>query len=139
MNVSLEADRIARPLTLTLPWPPSVNTYWRHLAKGKLAGRTLISEKGRAYRIAVAGEVLAQVRAAALTQRLAVRIDAYPPDQRKRDLDNIPKGLLDALTHANVWLDDSQIDRLTIERHESVRNGRIDLTVEPIAAMVLEL
>lgn len=126
-------------LTLSLPFPPSVNTYWRHIAKGPLAGRTLISEKGRAYRTTVAGHVLAQVRCAALTDRLAVRIDAYPPDLRKRDLDNIPKGLLDALTQARVWSDDSQIDRLTIERHEPVKDGRVVLTIELIAAMTPEL
>lgn len=126
-------------IVLQLPWPPSLNQYWRHIAKGPLAGRTLISEKGRAYRITVAGEVLAQMRASALTDRLAVRIDAYPPDLRKRDLDNIPKGLLDALTHTRVWEDDAQIDRLTIERHEPVRDGRVDLTIETIAAMTPEL
>lgn len=33
-----------------LSWPPSVNKYWRHPTKGKLAGRHLISEEGRRYR-----------------------------------------------------------------------------------------
>jgi crossover junction endodeoxyribonuclease RusA len=129
----------SRAISLTLPWPPSVNGYWRHIAKGPLAGRTLISEKGRAYRIAVAGHLLAQMPDAALTDRLSVHIDAFPPDLRKRDLDNIPKGLLDALTHARVWDDDSQIDRLAIERREPIAGGRVVLTIEPMPAMTPEL
>ncbi|NBW23084.1 MAG: RusA family crossover junction endodeoxyribonuclease, partial [Caulobacteraceae bacterium] len=43
--------------------------------------------------------------------------EAFPPDKRKRDLDNVLKSLLDALTHANVWDDDSQIDDLRIYRN----------------------
>ena len=34
---------------ITLPFPPSMNTYWRHVMVGKHP-RTLISEKGRIYR-----------------------------------------------------------------------------------------
>jgi crossover junction endodeoxyribonuclease RusA len=34
------------------------------------------------------------------------------------DLDNLPKGMLDALTHAGVWGDDSQIDDLQVTRQD---------------------
>ena len=51
---------------LTLPWPPSVNGYWRHPTTGKLAGRHLISEAGRAYREAVGWQVAAASMAAGL-------------------------------------------------------------------------
>jgi crossover junction endodeoxyribonuclease RusA len=47
---------------------------------------------------------------------LRVEIEAWPPDKRKRDLDNILKSLLDALTYAGIWEDDSQIDDLRIYR-----------------------
>ncbi|EOX4019030.1 hypothetical protein ACPH7A_000184 [Enterobacter roggenkampii] len=40
-------------MKLVLPFPPSVNTYWRAPNKGPLKGRHLISEKGRAYQSAV--------------------------------------------------------------------------------------
>lgn len=48
--------------------------------------------------------------------RLSVTIYAYPPDRRKRDLDNILKCLLDSLEKAQVFVDDSQIDELIIRR-----------------------
>ena len=98
-------------LILTLPWPPTVNTYYRNVN-----GKTLISEKGRQYRAAVADQVLIQRGAKLLAGRLAVSITAHVPDKRRRDLDNLFKGTLDALTHAGVWLDDEQIDSLSIER-----------------------
>lgn len=39
-------------IVLDLPFPPSANTYWRHPTRGPLAGRHLISEAGRNFRIA---------------------------------------------------------------------------------------
>lgn len=98
-------------LTVTLPWPPTVNTYYRNLN-----GKTLISEKGRGYRKAVADQVLIQRAAKGYAGRLGVLIEAYPPDKRARDLDNILKSLLDALTKSGVWADDSQIDDLQVKR-----------------------
>lgn len=34
-------------MKLILPFPPSVNTYWRHPNKGAFAGKSLISAAGR--------------------------------------------------------------------------------------------
>jgi len=98
-------------LTVTLPWPPTVNTYYRNLN-----GKTLISAKGREYRQAVADQVLIQRAGKAYAGRLGVLVEAYPPDKRSRDLDNILKSLLDSLTKAGVWADDSQIDDLQVVR-----------------------
>ena len=120
-------------IDITLPWPPSVNQYWRHPSSGPLAGRHLISEQGRAYR----GKVLAQLTAEGhryqLADRLAMSILCYPPDRRRRDLDNVLKAALDALVFAGVMLDDSQIDRLAIERREVHEPGHLKIKVERIS------
>lgn len=101
----------------TIPYPPSVNRYWRHPTKGKLAGRHLISEEGRAYRTAVTAACMEQkVFKRRLEGRLEISLYLVPPDNRRRDLDNTLKGTLDAITHAGVVLDDSQFDRILITR-----------------------
>ena len=118
------------PLILTLPWPPSVNSYWRHPTRGALAGRHLISQEGRLYRSSVATLTTGMAGAFSASMRLSVSIYAAPPDNRRRDLDNLPKAVLDALTHAQVWPDDSQLDRLLIERVPVQKGGMIRVEIE---------
>jgi len=67
-----------------------------------------------------------------MTGRLAVTVDLYPPDKRRRDVDNSAKATLDALAHAGVYEDDSQIDDLHIRRREVVPPGRVVVTVTAI-------
>ena len=113
---------------IDLPWPPSVNHYWR-----SVPGRgVLISAKGREYRQEVYARVLIQCAAKRLAGRLRVQIAAFPPDKRRRDLDNVLKACLDALTHAGVWLDDQQIDDLRIVRG-APGGGTVQISVECIA------
>lgn len=110
--------------TLTPPYPPSVNSHWRCVG-----GVVLISTRGRRYRAEVAACVLeAGIRLG--SSRLAVMLDVYPPDKRQRDLDNLPKGILDALQFAHVFDDDSQIDRLTIVRGVVMQGGAVVVGLE---------
>jgi len=124
-------------ITLVLPWPPSVNTYWRSPSTGKLAGRTLISERGRIYRREVAKRIIAAGSPVSSGGRLEVAIIAEPPDRRRRDLDNLPKAILDALTHAGVIEDDSLIDDLRIVRGEVWPGGIVRVRIaalEPVGS-----
>lgn len=115
--------------TVTLPWPPSTNRIWRNVAvHGK--PRTLLSEEGRRFRTSAAQMcMLGGVNNRQLAGRLAVSMVACPPDRRARDLDNVLKATLDALTHAGVWLDDSQIDLLSVERAQVVKGGELRVTI----------
>ncbi|MGQ0421600.1 hypothetical protein ACT4US_24475, partial [Bacillus sp. HC-Mk] len=45
-------------MKLTLPFPPSVNTYWRAPNSGPLKGRHLISARGRAYQSAACAAIV---------------------------------------------------------------------------------
>lgn len=127
------------PILLDLPWPPSVNSYWRHPSSGPLAGRHLISAEGRAYREAARLAMIEQLqRQPRLRQRLDVTIQVAPPDRRQRDLDNLPKAIFDSLTHAGLWMDDSQIDALQVIRREPTPGGRVILVIreaDPLEAM----
>src|SRR5262245_55530807 len=105
-------------LELTLPFPPSVNHYWR-----RVGFRTLISREGRIYRDRVCRQ-LARDGVRPLDGPLAVHIEMYPPDRRRRDCDNVFKALLDALAHGGAYHDDSQIEWLSIERCHPVDQGK---------------
>ena len=91
-----------------LPFPPSVNHYWRHVGH-----RTLISRTGRAYRQQLVHDVQ-RSGLRALTGPIRIEVIATRPDRRRRDVDNLLKSLLDALDHADVYEDDSQIHDLRI-------------------------
>ncbi|HRQ75566.1 MAG TPA: RusA family crossover junction endodeoxyribonuclease [Phycisphaerales bacterium] len=101
-----------------LPWPPTVNHYWR-----RVGPRTLISKEGRRFRSHVAS-LLALRRIQPLSGRLDVRVTLHPPDRRRRDLDNSMKALLDALEHGGAYGDDFQIEHLDIWRGEVVPSGK---------------
>lgn len=109
---------------ITLPWPPSVNRYWR-----TFRGRMLISADGRTYRQAAVGAALAGDRFG--TAKVRVSIDAWLPDNRRRDVDNLLKAPLDALCHAGVYDDDSQIVELSIRRAGLDKaNPRLEIRLE---------
>lgn len=100
---------------MRLPWPPSVNKIWRSSGNG-----TLLSKVGRYYRKAAVSHILETCggEPEPLLGRLTVVIEMFPPDRRKRDIDNHAKAVLDALTLARVIGDDSQIDELRLVRRD---------------------
>ena len=119
-------EKFANGVTLTLPWPPSVNKYWR-----TFQGRMIISAEGRSYRKAVADQVLIQRGAKHYTGKLRVQIEAFRPDNRRRDLDNLLKAVLDGCTHAGVWEDDSNIVDLRIYWADTV-GGMLKVKVSEV-------
>lgn len=103
-------------VTLELPWPVSINRYLR-----RAGVRMHTTNEAKAYRRDVGWLCKGAHRFG--TSRLCLRIDAFPPDHRKRDLDNVSKVLIDSLMHAGLFDDDSQIDRLHIERGPVRKNA----------------
>lgn len=103
---------------LELPWPQSINHYY--IRSGR---RTFISAKGKLYRQQVH---TACKKAGAFKfhrkNRLAIKVILYPPDNRRRDIDNILKCLLDSLESAGLFADDEQIDKLIVERIHDNQN-----------------
>ncbi|RME52984.1 RusA family crossover junction endodeoxyribonuclease [Candidatus Woesearchaeota archaeon] len=106
--------------------PPSTNTIYRTTGKN---GRT------RTYTTRSAKEFKQRLNHAAKNQiktptskPLTVVVLLSFPDRRKRDLDNYAKTILDAL-NGTVWKDDSQIQKLIIEKRHTPGNRSTSVIV----------
>ena len=86
MSFPHRAAAAVAPLSYVLPFPPSVNRYYRHVGY-----RTLLSREGREYRSQVLS-LLAGRGGQPLSQLLEVQLDLYPPDARRRDWDTLTEG-----------------------------------------------
>jgi len=107
--------------------PPSVNSYYRSVGRGKV----LISESGRKYRKEVKDQILIQ-RVRFIEGRLQLEVKLHFATKGKNDLDNRCKSLLDALQHAGVYEDDSQIDVLIVRRGPVTKGGLCEVDLQTI-------
>ena len=112
---------------IKLPYPPSMNTYWRNFR-----GNTVLSKAGREYKTAVAECVVEQNVPKFGDKRLEVTLFLYPRSKVVTDLDNRLKAVLDGLEEAGVYSSDGNIDILMIQRGEIRKGGGVDVMIEVI-------
>lgn len=84
-------------------YPPTINTYY-----GTSGKRRFIQKRGQEYRKEIQ-ELWDKGDKVGITGQAIIGIRLYPGDKRKRDWDNIIKPLQDALMHAGVIEDDSNV------------------------------
>lgn len=132
-------------LKLTLPWPPSVNNY-KHVGaliktkSGKLYQRRVNTPETtgfyyQCYRLAKKAMTLEWSPYATSKEfTFEVSIALYPPDNRRRDIDNVLKVLLDGLVHAHVMKDDSQIERLIVQKMGCIPLGQVIVDILPLCS-----
>ena len=110
--------------TLELPYPPSINHNFSFIR-----GRPVLSKDVRVYRQLVRRCVRSSDMQVALGP-LAVRLDLFPPDLRRRDCDNAQKPILDALQQCGAFVDDSQIVWLLTVKSAPVPHGKVIVTIQ---------
>jgi len=113
---------------LRLPWPPSVNNAYRSLG----VGRVVKTKIAREYFSGVAKEIAAKRIPSFGKSRLKILIRCHPPDNRRRDLGNLDKVLMDTLENSGLFKDDSQIDNLHYVRRPASPPGFVEITIEEI-------
>jgi Holliday junction resolvase RusA-like endonuclease len=107
-------------LTIELPFPVSVNSYWQ------IAGRRLIKTKrARAYIMEVTlywlNAKMLGAQAFGEDETLAMSIAVHYPIRRGPDcdIDNLSKILIDAMETAGIYQNDRQIRFVQISREEA--------------------
>lgn len=108
---------------ITLPFPPALNHLYANTENGRVLSKNGKSYKQEVY-IACNDQGIAHC-----IGRLTVEIWAYPPDNRKRDIDGMLKIVLDSLQEAGVYGNDSQIDTLTIHRGKVTDGGKMTVMI----------
>lgn len=111
-------------ITLTLPYPPSVNA-----AYGSHGNRRFMRPRGRLFKEQVAeickglegfGDALVELH-----------IILYPRDRRIMDISNSIKITEDALQDAGMFTNDRQVSKITIERGQQIKGGGCQVTIKP--------
>ena len=117
-------------MRITLPFPPSVNTYWRR--NGHIY---FISKQGKQFRkdvLAIVAGEYGMSDKPFFTGNVEVVMRLFPPTKRKSDVDNFPKAVFDALAKANVFEDDCQVKRMTVEMHEKLEGGACTVEISTL-------
>ena len=120
----MERDTLIR---FELPYPPSNNTYYRNTPRG-----TLLSKKARQYHIQAKIALIEQGIQNGFTCPVRVEFVLFPPDRKRRDLDNTLKSLCDSLQKCLILADDSQIKSLELNWGEVMKGGSVYVKVIPL-------
>lgn len=111
-------------VVLTLPWPPSVNGYWRNTGR-----RQILSKKAREYKDATSALIRSQGHPR-MHGDLTAHIVLHPPSSARRDWDNWHKAVFDVLKEAGVYDDDCQVRSATVRFGEVRRPGEYRVVLE---------
>ena len=116
-----------------MPWPPTVNHHHQPTIgwKGKKPFAKIVKgAKARQYSKDMTKYLeLIGIANKRLSGRLKVDMTLHPMRLGKYDIDNRTKSAFDALSESSFWLDDEQVDILTIEKAEKIEGGLIILAV----------
>ena len=119
-------------ITLTLPYPPSANRYWRSIViKG--AVRVLVSTEARQYKAKCAALAAAAFKRP-FEGPVGIKLLVHRPI-RRGDLGNRIKVIEDVL-QGFAYADDAQIERIEAQRFDDKLNPRVVVSVWKINATI---
>lgn len=124
----------AGAFSLVLPWPPSMNHVWRVGLRKAYLDSQVQAFRIRALAAVKAARISGTAPSEPLSGPVAVMLECFPPDRKRRDLDNLPKAVFDAMTKARVWNDDSQVQLMLPFWGPRRKGGRIEVSVLPLEA-----
>jgi crossover junction endodeoxyribonuclease RusA len=91
----------------------------------RMGGRVCRSPKAQEYSKEAFYTLKSQNLTPLNVEKYHLTLFVSPPDKRKHDLDNVCKGILDALQAAGFFDDDYQVWRLDLERCNITPGGKV--------------
>lgn len=118
-------------MRLELPYPPSVNSWWRFDRRGVAFTTTTARAYKNNAKLAALAQLGSWKRGAHTPEHrdVEVTVHVYRPQQRG-DLDNTLKVLLDAL-NGIAYVDDAQVVALHAFRHDDKARPRVVVEIAP--------
>jgi len=116
---------------LELPLAPTANHSYTTIGR-----KRIVSKDTETFRQEV-WFIVKQQKIKPLTGRLSIAIGVFPKTQARNDIDNRIKPVLDALTLAGAWQDDSQIDYISVERCAVVKGGKMIVVISQIDSPII--
>ena len=104
--------------------PISTNNCYYHAGRGL----TFLKAKARDLKSSYCDQILKQWKKEPLDKELEIHIKIYHDRKTKSDWDNFHKLSMDAM-NGLVWVDDSQIQKATVEKFYDKANPRIEIDI----------
>lgn len=117
--------------TFVVPGPPVP----LQRARRGAGGRFYTPRASKVYKDKV-GWLARQAGVRCLKGPVRLTVAVWVPDARRRDVDNVAKACMDALTGI-AWQDDSQVSRLVVTRQLDRERPRVVVTVEAVEPGVM--
>ena len=123
-----------KSISLTLPYPISANRYWAtRVVMPKGGGRpmsmTYVTPEAKAYKREVGWLCKAAGIRGPIKSKVALSFRLVPANGVCMDLDNCLKVAIDSLKDI-AFLDDSQVYKITAERHMPDGRARLEVVIE---------
>ncbi len=107
--------------------PKTTNNVWRNSCRGGFSV-VYMSAVGKALKDSYILQTRSQWHSVPLQGDVEVCVRLYFGTKRKCDIDNFNKLSFDAMSGI-VWLDDSQIQKMTVEKFYDRLNPRIEIDI----------
>ena len=105
--------------------PQSTQHIYKMTCRGKFA-TLYMSKAGKDLKEDYQWQLKAQYKGKPLTKELDLRVELFFGDERKRDIDNYNKLILDAMSGI-IYEDDNQIQSLLIIKNIDKKNPRVEI------------
>ena len=117
-----------------LPYPPSINKYYLNRTIKTRTGKIIKPRLPAVQKYVDDCLILIKIQKIkpVIAEKLQVHLLIYPPDEKRRDLDNLAKVCLDIFQRAGIYDDDFKIWKLTISRKEVRQYGEVEFIITSI-------